>query len=59
MTLLARATWRLDARHSVGGVGILLSTFVRGVHTKNTDLVNGKDNSYLEKYRARIEEVQG
>ena len=62
MGSLARATWRLlDARQALGGIRIRLATCVgvRGVHLKRADLVEGKDNPYLEKYRARIEEVQG
>eukprot|EP00731_Ephydatia_muelleri_P018016 Em0011g56a len=58
MTLFARAAWRLDA---VCGVRALLATCAgaRGVHTKHADLAGAKDNPYLEKYKARIEEVQG
>lgn len=58
MTLFARAAWKLDA---VCGVRALLATCAgaRGVHTKHADLAGAKDNPYLEKYKARIEEVQG
>lgn len=62
MTLFARATWRLDARQAVGGVRILLGTCVgaRKLHTKHADLAaETDDNPYLEKYKARIEQVQG
>ena len=53
--LFARAAW-----NAVRGRGLLTTCAgARGVHTKHADLADAKDNPYLEKYKARIEEVQG